>query len=196
MTIKTRMEFKEGFNPGENNHYTEVNFGSNSQYLPNVTELTIINGGTSEDKGNATPQKGAGLKGLGNRLGEPDPIKDLTVVKRDILSYVTRIASKLKPEKMQCWQRFWTGLLDIDVIEHEICDTTKQQGTTFNRIFVCKIIHYLNNKGFYKEPYNASAMTRALEGDDQHSIRTHGLNWLPEDNVCKRIDDFIEVFNL
>lgn len=196
MTIKTRMEFKEGFNPGQNNHYTEVNFGSNSQYLPNVTELTIINGGTSEDKEDATPQKGVGLKGLGNRLGEPDPIKDLTVVKRDILSYVTRIASKLKPEKMQGWQRFWTGLLDIDVIEHEICDTTKQQGTTFNRIFVCKIIHYLNNKGFYKEPYNASAMTRALEGDDQHSIRTHGLNWLPEDNVCKRIDGFIEVFNL
>lgn len=185
------MEFKEGFNPGQNNHYTEVNFGPNSQYLPNVTELTIINDGMSEDKGKTTPQKG-----LCDRLGEPDPIKDLTLVKRDILSYVTRIASKLKPEWMQGWERFWTGLLDTDVIENKICDTTKQQGTTFNRIFVCKIIHYLYSKDFYKDNYNAAAMARALEGDDQHSIRTHGLNWQPEEVVCKRIDKYIEVFKL
>lgn len=190
------MEFKEGFNPGQNNHYTEVNFGPNSQYLPNVTELTIVNGGTSEDKGKNTPQNGANPKGIVDRLGEPDSIKDLSVVKRDILSYITRIASKLKPEWMQGWVRFWTGLLDMDVIENEICDTTKQQGTTFNRMFVCEIIHYLSSKDFYKDPYNASAMTRSLEGDDQHSIRTHGLNWKPDDDVCKRIDSYIEDFKL
>ena len=190
------MEFKEGFNPGQNNHYTEVNFGPNSQYLPNVTELTIINGGASEDKGNTTPQKGSAPKSPMDRMSEPDSIKDLTVVKRDILSYVTRIASKLKPEWMQGWERFWTGLLDVDVIENEICDVTKQQGTTFNRIFVCEIIHYLDSKHFYKDSYNASAMTRALEGDDQHSIRTHGLNRIPDETVCKRIDNYIEVFKL
>ena len=88
------------------------------------------------------------------------------------------------------------GLLDIDVIQKELCDITQQQGTTFNRIFVCKIIHYLDDKGFYKEPYNANAMTRALEGDDTHSIRTHGLNWYPDEDVCNRIDNYFENLNL
>ena len=177
------MEFKEGFNPGQNNTYNEINFGPNSQYLPNVTELTIINNGTQEDKVKSAPKK------------EEDN-KDLNAAKTAILSYVSRIATKLKPEWMQSWEKFWKGLLDIDVIEKELCDSTKQQGTTFNRIFICKIIHYLDEKGFYSEPYNASAMTRTLEGDDQHSIRTHGLNWYPDEAVGKRIDRYIEEFKL
>ncbi len=39
-------------------------------------------------------------------------------------------------------------------------------------------------------------MTRALEGDSDHSIRTHGLNLFPDDDVCKRIDSYIEDFKL
>ena len=193
------MVFKEGFNPGQNNTYIEVNMGDHSQYLPNVTELTIINNGSSEDKGNnasAAKPASLNLKSGFVRVGEPDPNKELTVVKTVVLNYISRIAPKLKPDWMQGWERFWTGLLDIDMIENEICDISKQQGTTFNRMLVCKIIHYLDGKGFYKEPYNASAMTRTLEGDDQHSIRTHGLNLYPDEKVCKRIDRYIEDFRL
>lgn len=187
------MEFKEGFDPGQNNSYTEVNFGPNSQYLPNVTELTIINGAATVDK--ATGMKPQAREKNPFR-GEPDPNKDLTIVKTAILNYINRIAPKLKPEWMQGWERFWMGLLELDVIEDKICDITKQQGTTFNRIFVCKIIHYLNGKEFYKIPYNASAMTVALEGNKDHSIRTHGLNLYPDEAVCKRIDSYIETFRL
>lgn len=190
------MEFKEGFNPGQNNTYNEINLGPNSQYLPNVTELTIINNGTQEDKGKSAPKSGEGKKNQLGGMGEPDPNKDLTAVKTAVLNYVSRITTKLKPEWMQGWEKFWKGLLDLDVIEKELCDITKQQGTTFNRIFICKIIHYLDDKGFYKEPYNASAMTRTLEGDGQHSIRTHGLNWYPDEAVGKHIDRYIEEFNL
>lgn len=190
------MEFKEGFNPGQNNHYTEVNLGPNSQYLPGVTELTIINNGMPEDKGKSMPQKEASPKSPFDHMGEPDPNKDLTVTKTAILNYVSRIATKLKPEWMQGWEHLWKGLLDLDVIEKELCDITKQQGTTFNRIFICKIIHHLDRRGFYKDSYNASAMTVALENDKDHSIRTHGLNWYPEDDICRRIDDYIETFKL
>lgn len=189
------MDFKEGFNPGQNNTFTEVNFGSNSQYLPNVTELTIINNGVSEDKTTSMPAKEA-AKSPFERVAEPDPNKDLTSVKTAIKNYVSRIAPKLKPEWMQGWERFWQGLLELDVIEKDICDITKQQGTTFNRIFICKIIHHLDRRGFYKDSYNASAMTVALEDDKDHSIRTHGLNWYPDDEVCKRIDGYIETFKL
>lgn len=190
------MEFKEGFNPGQNNTYTEVNFGPNLQYLPNVTELTIVNGGTLEDKKQCTPKTEGATNSLFKCMDEPDSNKDLTATKSAVLNYVSRIAHMLKPEKMQGWERFWKGLLDIEIIEKDICKISKQQGTTFNRILICEIIHHLDRRGFYKDPYNASAMTRVLEGDDKHSIRTHGLNWYPNENICKHLDNYIEEFKL
>ena len=180
--IRNIMKFEKGFDPGHHNTYSEVNFGPNSQYLPNVTEVTIINGGAKEDKPTANK--------------EPESNKDLTAVKADILTYTSRIAYKLKPEWMNAWERFWKGLLDEDVIENEIGKISKQQGTTFNRMFVCKIIHYLADKQLFSAPYSPSEMARALEGNDQHTIRTHGLNWNPDEAICKRIDRFIELFNL
>ena len=190
------MEFKPGFDAGTNNTYNETNFGPYSQNLPNVTELTIINNGTSEDKAQTVPTGEAAKKSLYDRMGEPDPNKDLTVAKTAILNYMSCIANQLKPEKMQSWERFWTGLLDLAIIEKEICDLTKQQGTTFNRKFICSIVHHLSRRDFFAKTYNASAMARDLEGDDQHSIRTHGLNLFPNDEVCKAIDNYIEDFEL
>ena len=184
------MKFEKDFNPGQNNTYQEYNFGPGSQNLPNVTELTINNYGTREDKAKAAARIPA------DSFSEPDPNKDLTAVKTAILNYVSRIAAMLKPELMQGWERFWTGLLDLDVIERDICDTTKQQGTTFNRMFICRIIHHLDRRGFYSAPYKATAMAEALEGNKEHSIRTHGLNLYPDDAVCHRVDSYIETFKL
>ena len=177
------MKFEKDFNPGHHNTYTEVNFGPNSQYLPNVTELTIING----DKEYKRPS---------GKVVEPDQDKDLVVVKAAILNYVNRIAPLLKKEWMNGWERFWKGLLDIDVIENEICRIGKQQGTTFNRNFVCKVIHYLACKDFYNGSYNPSEMTRALEHNDQHAIRTTALCYDPDESVCKRIDNYVDNFKL
>ena len=190
------MKFEKGFNPGQNNTYTEVNMGDHSQYLPNVTQLTINNGVKQEDKGETTPQSNVSPKSPFERMGEPDPNKDLTSVKTAILNYTSRLSMYLKPEWMQSWERFWTGLLDIDVIENEICKIGKQKDTTFNRKFVCTIINYLNGKGFFKETYNATNFARFLEGDEWHSIRTTALCYNPDESVCKRIDGYIEIFNL
>lgn len=174
------MKFDKDFNPGQGNTYTEINFGPNSQYLPNVTELTI-NNGVLEEKG---------------KLEKPESNIDLDMVKAEICKFVSKITPKLKPKWQNCWQHFWKGLLNLDIIEQQINDITKQQGTTFNRKLVCNVIRYLDQKGFYEKDFNASEMARMLEGDDQHSIRTHGLNTCPDDNVCKRIDRYIEEFNL
>ena len=190
------MKFEKGFNPGQNNQYIEVNLGPNSQYFPNVTELTIINGDKLTGKYTVKPNNAGGFHMSNDNMDEHDSNKKLTTVKTAIFEYVSCIAPKLKPEWMQGWERFWTGLLDIDVIEERLCDVSKQQGTTFNRQFICRIIHYLSLKGFYKEPYRASDMTRALEGDDQHSIRTHGLNLYPDDTITKSIDKYISSLTL
>ena len=182
------MKFEGGFNPGQGNTYTEINFGPNSQYLPNVTTLTI-NGDVAE-----VLQRIRSMKHNGEL--KTTQVMSLGVVKSNILDYVNCIVSKLKPEKMNCWQRFWKGLLDISIIEQQICNISKQQGTTFNRMFVCNIIRYLDQKGFYEKDFNASEMARMLEGDDQHSIRTHGLDSCPDKLICKQIDNYIENFNL
>ncbi len=174
------MKFDKDFNPGQGNTYTEINFGPNSQYLPNVTEFTINNG----------------VLDAKSKMKKPESNIDLDMVKAEICKFVSKIAPKLKSERKSSWQRFWKGLLDLDVIEQQICNISKQQGTPFNRMLVCNIIRYLDQKGFYKNAFNASEMARALEGDEQHSIRSHGLNSCPEDGICKCIDRYIEEFNL
>ncbi len=182
------MTFDKEFKAGQGNTYTEVVLGPHSQYLPNVTTVIFTNG-VADNRWRDEILK--------NSVYAPAvQTKNLDVIKSNILDYVNCIASKLEPEKMNCWQRFWKGLLDLDVIEQQIGNITKQQGTTFNRILVCNIIRYLDQKGFYKKKFNASEITRLLEGDDQHSIRTHGLDSYPDKSVCKQIDKYIENFTL
>ena len=182
------MTFDKDFQSSQGNTFTEVILGPHSQYLPNVTTI-IINNGVPEYRCREE-------KFTNNAHTSSVQSRNLDVVKSNILDYVNCIASKLKPEKMNCWLRFWKGLLDIDVVEQQIGNITKQQGTTFNRILVCNIIRYLDKKGFYKAKFNASEMARALEGDNQHSIRTHGLDSYPDKSVCQQIDNYIENFSL
>ena len=176
------MTFDKNFNPGQNNTYQEYNFGPNSQNMPNSVNATINNYGTRASAGKTESAL--------------VPVKDLMVVKTAVINYIHCISVLLNPDWIRDWERFWAGLLSLNVIEKDICDTTKQQGTTFNRMLVCKVIHYLDSKGFYKDSYNAAAMTRLLEGDDQHTIRTHGLNLYPDDAVCRSIDRYIDTFKL
>ena len=189
------MEFKEGFDPGQNNHYTEINMGGHSVYVPGVTNLTINNGVPSEDKATVMGIKSEDKSSF-DRMREPDPNKDLTAVKTAILKYISRLSMYLKPEWMSRWESFWKGLLDLEVIENEICKIGKQKETTFNRVFVCKIINYLNKEGFFKEKYNATDFARFLEGDEWHSIRTTALCYSPDEDIRNRIDNYIENFEL
>ena len=188
------MEFKEGFNPGQNNTYTEVNMGDHSIYVPGVAHLTIVNGGKAE--GTAIEQSEEGVSPARMTV-EPDANKDLTATKTAILNYTSRLTSYLNPQWMQCWERFWKGILDVDVIENEICKIGKQRGTSFNRAFICTIVNYLNgDKDFFKEKYTATDFARFLEGNEMHSIRSSALPYKPDDGICKRIDRYIEDFEL
>jgi len=188
------MEFKEGFDPGQNNHYTEVNFGPNSQYLPNVTELTIINGGTPEDKGKKATEKET-QKSPFDRMKEPEENIDITPIRTVILNYVSRLQPQVVDEWKQSYMKLWEGILDLDIVSKKVFQHRKQQKTDFDKYTVCNIIHYLRRKKFYVE-LNDSEVTRLLEGDDQHSIRTHAVNKDPDEDTCRALDNYIEVFKL
>ena len=180
------MEFKEGFNPGQNNTYNEINFGPNSQYLPNVTELTIINNGTQEDKGKSMPKS----------VGESEENRDIAPIRTLILNYVSRLQPQVVDEWKQSYMKLWEGILDLGVVAKSVYNFSKQQKTDFNKYLVCNIIHYLRRKKFFPAELNDSAVTRALEGDDQHSIRTHAVNKDPDEAICKALDNYIEEFKL
>ena len=189
------MEFKEGFNPGQNNTYTEVNFGPNSQYLPNVTELTIINGGKQEDTGKGMSKKDEGVKTPFDRFKEPENI-DITPIRTGILNYVSRLQPQVVDEWKQSYMKLWEGILDLDIVACRVYKISKQQKTDFNKYLVCNIIQYLRRKKFFPVEFNDSAVTRMLEGEDQHSIRTHAVNKDPDEATCKALDKYIEVFKL
>ena len=179
------MIFEKGFDPGTNNTYYEINLGPNSQYLPNVTELTIINNGKPEERSGNMSQK-----------NKADDFIDVVSVRGEILEYVSRMRQCLRDEFKQGYMKMWDGILDLKVIAKQIYKHGKQQGTNFNRNLVCKIIHYLYTKNFYCEEYNASNMARVLEGDDQHSIRTTALCFDPDAETCSALDNFLEDFKL
>lgn len=187
------MKSKKHFKSGQYNLYCEINLGPNSQFFPNVAEI-VISDSIMKEMVKGMFRKFMASKGAEDPTAEPAPKKDLTAVKTAIVDYVDRIAPKLKPEWMQGWHRFWEGLLDIDVIEKEIGNISKQQGTAFNRKLICNIICYLGEKHFFVGDYHPSEMARALEGDADHSIRSHALNLRPAAPICKQIDRYIELF--
>lgn len=180
------MKFEKGFDPGQHNSYTEVNMGDNSQYLPNVTELTIINGETSCRRGRTEPPV--------ERNGERDV--DISCIRPVILKYVSRLRPDVRDEWKQGYMRLWDGILSLGSVAEKVYHPGKQPQTDFNKYLVCNIIHYLNRKNIYKDNFKDAEITRALEGDEAHSIRTHAVNKDPDEAVCKALDNYIETFKL
>ena len=88
------MKFDKDFNPGQGNTYTEINFGPNSQYLPNVTEFTINNGVLEEKV----------------KLEKPESNIDLDMVKAEICKFVSKITPKALPTILPLWFEFWGNL--------------------------------------------------------------------------------------
>ena len=189
------MKFEKGFNPGQNNTYTEVNLGDHSQYLPNVTELTINNGVTKEDTRKDTPRGDASPKSPFDRMKEPEENIDITPIRTVILNYVSRLQPVVVDEWKQSYMKLWEGILELDIVAKKVFQHRKQQKTDFDKYTVCNIIHYLRRKKILAD-INDSELTRKLEGNDQHSIRTHAVNKDPDEATCKALDNYLETFKL
>ena len=180
------MKFEKGFDPGQHNSYTEVNMGEHSQYLPNVTELTIINGESSCRKGRTEPQSER-TDGRNTDVARIRPV---------IMKYVSRLQPDVRPEWKQGYMTLWEGILDLDVVAEKVYHPGKQPQTDFNKYLVCNIIHYLNRKNVFRDNFKDAEITRALEGDEAHSIRTHAVNKDPDEVICHRIDKYMENIKL
>jgi len=72
-----------------------------------------------------------------------------------------------------------------------VYDAGKQWGTNFNRNLVANILYHLRTRKIYamvyKDNYNAAALARALEGNEEHSVK-HALRDEPPMDVREAMD--------
>lgn len=179
-------------NPGHGN--TFVTIGHVENYNPSATTVTTtINNNYYGMKDGGAKVTNSGDRKLGNMTIREMLVQNLIDtgnIQKEIVNYVSCIRPYVKDEMSKLYMRLWTTILDDDAFKIDLYDPGKQP-CKFNRNLVANIFHYLDSKGFYKEQYNSSAMTRSLEGDDQHAIRK-ALRFDPEEKYCNIIDTLIK----
>ena len=154
----------------------------------------------SREEGSAAIAEAIGGKSEGKKLAAMslrEKIKkgmiDTGQIRKDIQAYVRRIRLKVKESMEEQYDVLWAAIVEHEAFAVELYDPGKQQ-CTFNRNLVANVIHYLDRKGFYEEPYSAAAMTRALEKDDQHPVR-RALGIDPDTKYCDVVDEILKAQN-
>ena len=174
-------------NPGTGNSFTEVHIDKVENYNPAAT--TVITKHYHFD-GNALPASeeaiDAAAEAVERHAEKQDDRIDTTPIRSEILNYVSCIRPYLADDWKSRYMNVWEDILDLDIIASQVYKPGKQQGTNFNRNLVANIIYYLDSCGAYKDKYNASTMTVALEGDKDHSVRS-ALGSNPPADVVSRL---------
>lgn len=150
------MEINIKGNPGTGNTFQEVHIGTVQNYNPNAT--TVINNNYGDKpKAASSPD---------NNLTDAEREH----LKSEIMTYVSRIKQYVANEWKNRYETTWRSVLDIPEVESLVFSPGKQKNTSFNRNLVANIIYIMCNAGFYTDT-NATALTIALEGDKEHSVR-------------------------
>ena len=201
------MDIKIEGNPGTGNTFQEINIGTVHNFNPNAT--TIINNyGTSGERLNEKkPQKGAKdgasddseLSSPNNRqreqLKESEEEIDYSPIRTEILNYVSRVRPLVHPDKRDRYMKMWEGILELDAVRPFVYRTGKQKRTNFNRKLIVNILHHLDTRRMYKDPYKARDLALALENDYDMSVRGE-LGKYPSENVCAEINEYLETLGL
>ena len=116
---------------------------------------------------------------------------DKAQVKEQILQFVSPLVIKLNSEWISTYKKFWSEVLDLDILPDSIYDPGKQQGTVFNRNLVANIICYLSKRGAFNHPYIPSELARMLTGSAESSVRA-ALSKMPDEDIVSRLDRYME----
>lgn len=196
---KNEEKFVIEGNPGTGNTFVKIVHVDH--YNPNATSATtnITNNyyyGKGEDEaGENGASSKPGDKKLGNMTFR-EMLKagyvDTSNIQLLIMNYVSCIRPYVKDEKDKLFMHLWAVIMDHEAFKIELYDPGKQD-CKFNRNLVGNIMHYLDNKGFYKDPYNQSEMTRAVEGDADNPVRK-GFREYPDKKFCDVVDTIIKEY--
>jgi hypothetical protein len=204
---KKEVHFTIDGNAGENN--TIVNMVIEKAYNVNPSAKVVnntFNIGTREEASAAIEEamgaqpmpeqpKSETPKSLADTMKDPEECIDCSVIRKEILIYVSRIRPLVAPDKKDKFQKMWEGILDLEAVKSSVYKTGKQKETNFNRKLIANIIHHLDSRKMYAKPYKASDFAMALEKDSGKSVRGE-LGKFPSNYVCAEIDDYLESQNL
>ena len=143
-------------NPGTGNTFQDVHIDYVQNYNPNATTVINYNYG---DKPKAMSSPDNNMTDDGREH-----------LKTEIMTYVSRIKQYVANVWKNRYETTWRSVLDIPEVKSIVFSPGKQKDTLFNRNLVANIIYIMCNAGFYTET-NATALTVALEGDKEHSVR-------------------------
>ena len=181
-------------NPGQGNTFVKI--GKVEDYNPNANTVTT-NITTNNYYGKQEEDGGTKAKPSGKKLGNMtlrDMLKadliDTGNIQKEVMNYVSCIRPYVKDEMDKLFMHMWARILEHEAFKIDLYDPGKQD-CKFNRNLVGNIMHYLDGKGFYKEPYNQSEMTRAVEGDADSPVRK-GFREYPEKKYCDVVDAIIK----
>ena len=126
---------------------------------------------------------------------EPEVNTDCSVIRKEILIYVSRIRPLVAPDKKDKYMKMWEGILELGAVKPFVYKTGKQKETNFNRKLIANIIHHLDIRKMYAKPYKASDFAKALEENSEKSVRGE-LGKFPSEQICAEIDYYLESQNL
>lgn len=143
-------------NPGTGNTFQEVHIGTVQNYNPNATTVINYNYG-DKPKAMSSPD---------NNMTDDEREH----LKSEIMTYLSRIKQYVANEWRNLYETTWRSVLDIPEVKSIVFSPGKQKDTLFNRNLIANIIYIMCNAGFYTDT-NATALTIALEGNNEHSVR-------------------------
>ncbi len=179
-------------NPGQGNTFVKI--GHVENYNPHATSVTtnITNNHYYGKHGVDGGVERSGDRKLGNmtlREMLQGGYVDTGNIRKLVMNYVSCIRPFVKEELDKLYMQFWTCIMEHDAFKVDLYDPGKQN-CSFNRNLVANVMHYLDDKGFYKRPYNQSEMARAVEGDADSPVRK-GFREYPDKKYCDALDSII-----
>lgn len=162
-------------NPGTGNTFSETHIDYVENYNPNAQTIINYNYGTRAKKDC-------------DKQHANDNV-DNSFLREEILDYVSRLKSDLSDDWKQGCDKLWNDILDLPEVSAKVYSPGKQQGTNFNRNLVANIIHYLGLQGAF-DNYNATQLTKDLEGDKDHPVRS-ALGVDPDQDIANKINNLI-----
>ena len=103
----------------------------------------------------------------------------------DIREYTGRLKNMLAADwTPEQYDDLWDAILDMPAVKQIAKTVGKQQDTTFNRNLIANILHTMKDNNVFAPTVNFQAMSEALEGTKDHSVR-QSLGTSLKDKILK-----------
>ncbi len=204
------MDIKIEGNPGTGNKFLEIKQEVHIGVVHQYNQATTMNNyygsawdplkekelekGTKDDVTDDPELSDPNAERIG-QLEEPEEEIDRASIRAEILQYVSRVRPLVHPDKRDRYMKMWEGILELDAVRPFVYKTGKQKQTNFNRKLVANILHHLDTRRIYKDPYKASFLAVVLEGEYESSVRGE-LGKYPSERICAEINDYLETLGL